>query len=259
MGGFQLKDMSGAEDECVWRRPPGAVRASGDEVHVWRATLRRAPADIAALGRLLSEDERERAARFRFARDRDDFTAARGTLRLILGLYTGRPPSGLRFIYNSFGKPSLEDVAAGGVLRFNLSHAGGVALYAVASGREVGIDLELMREDLECEELAGRFFSRREVAALRALPAEERTRAFFNCWTRKEAYIKARGQGLSLPLDSFDITLSPHEPPALLATRGDAKDSSRWSLRELTIGPGYAAALAVEGSGWYLQCWSWDA
>jgi 4'-phosphopantetheinyl transferase len=132
-----------------------------------------------------------------------------------------------------------------------------VALYAVARGREVGIDLEFIRRDLEVEQIAERFFSRRETATLRALPTDLRKYAFFLCWTRKEAYIKARGEGLSLPLDQFDVSLIPGEPAALLSAQPDSDEALRWSLQELTLASGYVAALAVEGRGWSLSCWQW--
>jgi 4'-phosphopantetheinyl transferase len=132
-----------------------------------------------------------------------------------------------------------------------------VALYAVARGREVGIDLEFIRRDLEVEQIAERFFSRQEIATLRALPADLRRDAFFLCWTRKEAYIKARGEGLSLPLDQFDVSLIPGEPAALLSTRPDSDEALRWSLQELPLGSGYVAALAVEGRGRSFSCWQW--
>ena len=238
-----------------WRQPPAHVLARGDEVHVWRASLRRDPSEVAALRTLLSADELGRADRFHFPRDRDAFTVARGGLRTLLGRYLGLPPASLRFKYNDFGKPSLETDTGGARPRFNLSHAGDVALYAVTDGREVGIDVERVREDFATHEVAERFFSRREFASLRALPDGEQTRAFFDCWTRKEAYIKARGAGLSLPLDSFDVTVSPREPAALLETRDDPLEASRWLICELSPGTGYVAAVAVEGDGWSLRCW----
>jgi 4'-phosphopantetheinyl transferase len=132
-----------------------------------------------------------------------------------------------------------------------------VALYAVTRAREVGIDVELIRSDLKIEQIAERFFSHHEIATLRALPTELRQSAFFRCWTRKEAYIKATGKGLSLPLDQFEVSLTPGEPAALLSTQPDPNEAQRWSLRELTPAPGYAAALAVEGHGWCLACWDW--
>jgi 4'-phosphopantetheinyl transferase len=138
-----------------------------------------------------------------------------------------------------------------------VTHSHGVALYAVTRGREVGIDLERIRSDLAVTEIAGRFFSRQEVAMLRALPTEEQREAFFRCWTRKEACLKARGEGLSLPLDQVDVSLAPGEPDAVPGTERNPSEASRWSLQELIPAPGYAAALAVEGHGWRLACWQW--
>jgi 4'-phosphopantetheinyl transferase len=244
---------------CSWEPAPPRPQLHGEEVHVWRATLARPPAEVEALKRLLSEDELLRAERFRFERDRASFVVARGTLRELLSLYLGSPPRLLRFGYNAYGKPELTGAPGEKSLRFNLSHAGGLALYAVVAGREVGVDVEAVREDVPCEELAERFFSPWERAALLALPARDRTQAFFQCWARKEAYIKARGEGLSLPLDSFDVSLAPGEPAALLAARDERPGAACWELRELRPGPGYAAAVAVEGGGWRLRCWRWPA
>ena len=255
--------MSAAHNENVrahtWRQAPECPRLSGDEVHVWRAALVRHPVEIEALRGTLSEDELLRAERFRFSRDRSKFIAARGILREILSRYLCLPPTLLRFGYNAFGKPELCEEVGGATTRFNLSHAGEIALYAVAAGREVGVDVEFVREDVACAEIAADFFSRREAAALLALPADVRTRAFFNCWTRKEAYIKAHGAGLSLPLDGFDVTLAPGEPAALLSTRDDEQEAARWSLTELFPGIGYAAALAVRAPAPPLRCWQWTA
>ncbi len=239
----------------TWETAPVCPTLRRDEVHVWRARL--AQPEVETFQELLSTDERRRADAFRFSRDRDNFIVARAVLRIILGQYLRLPPAHLRFSYNPFGKPELDTATGGRPLFFNLSHAGNIALYAIASGREVGIDVERVREGVACAEIVEHFFSRREVAAWRVLSPEVQTQAFFNCWTRKEAYIKARGAGLSLPLDKFDVSLSPHEPAALLTTHLDTQEAARWSLRELTPGPRYVAAIAVEGRGWHLRCWQW--
>lgn len=239
-----------------WLTPPRSPRLSEGEVHVWRASLmRREEEEMVTLLRSLSEDELRRAYRFRFPRDRARFIAARGILREILGRYLRTPPECVRFGYNAHGKPELLDAEERTRLRFNLSHAGGVALFAVASGREVGVDVETLREDFACAEVAAVFFSPREVETLTALPSHARTRAFFNCWTRKEAYVKARGMGLSLPLDCFDVSLAPGEPAALLATRGAEPDAAHWSLREIDVGTTHVAAVAAGGGDWRLRCW----
>jgi 4'-phosphopantetheinyl transferase len=161
------------------------------------------------------------------------------------------------FCYGAHGKPALAGDTGADAIRFNAAHSLGVALYAVTRGREVGIDLEHIRFDLAVMEIAERFFSRREVATLRTLPTEAQRQAFFRCWTRKEAYIKARGEGLSLPLDQFDVSLTPAEPAAVLGTQRDPSETARWSLQELPLAPDYVAALAVEGHGWRLACWQW--
>ena len=240
-----------------WRSPPETLVLGSDEVHVWRAALDQTPSQMQSFLHNLAADEQARAERFYFKRDREHFIVARGVLRTILGCYLNRMPECLSFCYSSHGKPALAGESDGEAICFNVSHSHGVALYAVTRGREVGIDLERIRFDVAVAEIAERFFSRREVAMLRALPTEVQRQAFFRCWTRKEAYIKARGEGLSLPLDQFDVSLAPGEPAAVLGTQRDPSEASRWSLQELTPAPGYVAALAVEGHGWRLACWQW--
>ncbi len=240
-----------------WGCPPDALLLGRDDVHVWRATLDETPSRIDGFLHTLAADERTRAERFYFPRDRARFIVARGVQRAILGLYSNRAPQRVSFSYGSHGKPHLACESGAAAIRFNISHSYGVALYAVTRAREVGIDLEFIRGNLEVEQIAERFFSHRETATLRALPTDLRESAFFRCWTRKEAYIKATGAGLSLPLDQFDVSLTPSEPAALLSTQPDPDEAHRWSLQELTPAPGYAAALAVQGHGWCLACWDW--
>jgi 4'-phosphopantetheinyl transferase len=244
--------------EQVWHLPVPEFMVSSAEVHVWRAALDLPLSCVEHLQRLLSADELQRAARFHFPRDRRRFSVARGVLRDILSRYLGVPAAALEFCYSAYGKPALAAGAAQEGLRFNISHAHEMALFAITHGHEVGVDIEYLHRTIACEEIAERFFSARERASLRAIPAEMKHQAFFNCWTRKEAYIKAHGEGLSLPLDQFDVSLAPDEPAALLATRGDPRDALRWSLQALTPGPGYVAALAVEAQDWQLTCWQWS-
>jgi 4'-phosphopantetheinyl transferase len=228
-----------------------------DEVHVWRATLDQTPSQIQSFRHNLAADEQARAQRFYFERDRGHFIVARGVLRIILGSYLNQAPEGLSFCYSAHGKPALAGESGGDAIRFNVSHSHGIALYAVTRGREVGVDLEHIRSNLAVAEIAERFFSRREVAMLRTLLTEAQREAFFRCWTRKEAYLKARGEGLSLSLDQIDVSLAPGEPDVVPGTQPDSSEASRWSLQELTPAPGYVAALAVEGHGWCLACWQW--
>lgn len=241
-----------------WCIPPEGLLLGRDDVHVWRATLDDTRSQIDRFLHTLAADERMRAERFYFPRDRERFIVARGVQRDILGLYSNSAPECVSFNYSAHGKPNLACESGGATIRFNISHSHRVALYAVTRAREVGIDLEFIRSDLELEQIAERFFSHREIATLLALPADLRESAFFRCWTRKEAYIKAKGEGLSLPLDQFEVSLTPGESAALLSTQRDPDEAQRWSLQELTPAPGYAAAIAVEGHSWRLACWDWQ-
>lgn len=236
-------------------RPPPVIGC--DEVHVCQAELDQPPSQVQSFFDTLAADERARAGRFYFAEDRARYIAARGMLRAILGRYLQRAPESLTFFYGARGKPALSAETGGDAIRFNVSHSHGVAFYAVARGREVGIDLERIRCDVAVAEIAERFFSRREAAILRTLPSEAQHQAFFHCWTRKEAYIKAHGEGLSLPLDQFDVSLAPGDPAAILGTRPDPSEASRWSLQDLSAAPGYVAALAAEGHDWRLAYSQW--
>ena len=228
------------------------------EVHVWRAWLDVPTSQVESHLQSLSADERARAGRFCFQRDRTQFIVARGLLRNILGRYLGLEPDQLCFCYKLHGKPALTVAAGAPALRFNVSHSHCAALIAVTHDREIGVDIERIRVEAADIEIARRYFSSHEVAVLEALPAHSRTEAFFRCWTRKEAYIKARGGGLSIPLDQFDVSLAPGEPAMLRQTNADPQEVGRWSLRDLNPSPGYAAALAVEGHAWPLKCWHWS-
>jgi 4'-phosphopantetheinyl transferase len=209
------------------------------EVHVWRAALSVPLAELSELREVLSPDERSRAARFRFPRDRDRFIAARALLRRLLARYTGERPERLRLTTGPFGKPRLDAQLGGGRVEFNMSHSGAVALYVFAEGRRVGIDVERVLSVAEDDErLSGLWLSAAEVAEMSAMGAVARARAFHSLWTRKEAYVKARGEGLSLAPDRVRVCEDRVSEPG---------ESVRWSLREVPVGPEYAAAVAVEG------------
>jgi 4'-phosphopantetheinyl transferase len=199
----------------------------------------------------LEEQELDRASRFHFEKHRRHFTAGRGVLRQLLSQYLGTKPEQLRLSYGAYGKPALNGEHKDSRLRFNMSHSHEVALFAFAEDRELGVDVEHIRTDFASEEVARRFFSRREVETFNALPRHDQVAAFFKCWTRKEAFIKVIGKGLSQPLDKFDVTLG--QPAALLWVSGD--DASRWSLYDLEVGGDYAGALAVEGQVSRIRCW----
>ncbi|HVZ39813.1 MAG TPA: 4'-phosphopantetheinyl transferase superfamily protein [Candidatus Kapabacteria bacterium] len=218
-------------------------------VHVWSIPLAVSPKELMSLRHILQPDERERAARFLRDRDRAHFVAARGMLREVLGAYLGSNPANVRFCYGAYGKPELAPEHESD-LRFNLSHSGELALCAVTTGCSVGVDLERIRPDIEFESIALRFFSAQEVHAFSLLSDDVRPRAFFNCWTGKEAYIKAIGEGLSMPLDQFDVVFTPGEPAAIHRGREYPEGTQRWELTRLDVGREYAAALVVEGKGY---------
>jgi 4'-phosphopantetheinyl transferase len=242
-------------EPMIWRDPPGVLELGKDEIHVWRTTLDQGPVAINALRQILSPDECIRADRFYFVKDRTHFITARGMLRRILSRYMRTTPERLCFTYGAYGKPALAGILGGERLRFNLSHSQDLALIAVSLDHEIGVDLEFMRADFAGMNVAEQFFSHQEVETLRSLPPDLQLEGFYNCWTRKEAYIKARGEGLSHQLNSFDVTLAPGEPAALLATRQDPNDAQRWSLATLHPGGGYVGAIAAENRNYRLHCW----
>ncbi len=235
------------ERECEtlpasWRIP--TLREG--EIHVWRQSLSLESTLVASFNSVLSNDEKIRAQRFRFEAGRTEFIVSRGALRLLLEAYQGIPARQLQFAYSAYGRPSLADTASCAPIEFNISHSAGLALLAFSRFHRVGIDIEKVRRDFEPLEISENYFSLSERAVLRGLPAELRHEAFFRCWTRKEAFIKALGEGLSHPLDAFDVSIKPGSTAALLSTRPDRDEAARWMLRELTAPEGYVAALAAQ-------------
>jgi len=241
-----------------WCALPETVTLGKNEVHVWRASLELPSSQVQRLQRNLSEEELERADRFHFQRHQARFIVARGLLRTILGRYLKTDPGKLRFSYGSKGKPELAGDMDRRGLRFNISHSHNLALFAMTYDRQIGVDVERIRPDMAGAKIAERFFSPREAAALRELPAEVRKEAFYTCWTRKEAYLKAIGEGITLRLDQFEVSVTPGEPAVLLSINGDSKEASSWCLKGLDPGPGFVGALAVKGHGWDLRCWRWE-
>lgn len=239
-----------------WRTCPKDMGIGGDELHVWRIFLDRMPVDKFYL--LLSEDEQGRARRYHFAQDRDYFIAARGALRTLLACYLKQPAENLRFSYAEYGKPILAG-AQDEQLHFNVSHSKDLALFAFARSQPLGVDIEYMRALQDDIQLAELFFSAGELACLKHLPDAARSRAFFNCWTRKEAYIKALGAGLSMPLDRFEVSLLPGQAAQLLNVDDHPDEAAHWSLYDLQPHPDYVGALAVKGHDWRLSYWEWPA
>lgn len=212
------------------------------EVHVWYRSLNHKTAEALPY-EVLSPEEKARAARFLVDRPRIEFVLTRAALRVLLAAYLGRAPQELKFSYSAQGKPFLENDATD--LRFNVSHTDGLSALAFVRGREVGVDVEKFRPECEPAKLAERFFSASERQFISRLSGRALDQAFCRCWTRKEAYIKAKGGGLSIPLDEFDVSVAEDQPAALLATRPDPLEVGRWALYGLPVEAGYAGALAL--------------
>ena len=221
--------------------PLRAIR--NGEVHLWRRSLEPSAPALNLCFALLSAAEREKAERYRVERPRNDYILTRGTLRSLLAGYLDCKPQDFSFDYTTYGKPFLADHRE---LQFNVSHTEGLALLAFVRDREVGVDVEKVRAQTDALKLAERFFSEHERNELRKFEGDELHAAFFRCWTRKEAYIKAKGDGLSLPLHQFDVSIAAHQTQALLATRPDAQEAKRWVISDVVVPADYAAAVAVE-------------
>jgi 4'-phosphopantetheinyl transferase len=227
-----------------------------DEVHVWQVDLVAWDKEAESLLALLSAEEQERAERFKFPAPRNQYVISRALLRRALGRYLKIEAREVRFRTAKNGKPEL---AADSDLRFNLSHTQGATVLAITRKRRVGVDIERMRKDTNAMELAERFFSRPEVHWLRSQPASEAIASFFSCWTAKEAYIKAQGEGLSMPLSSFGVLPVPADARSKLQLEvyNDPQGSKRWSMWQLDIGPDLRAALAVEGESCRVRIGKW--
>ncbi len=224
-----------------WQKGDKCSFHLSEEVHVWKIHLKIDPEEQATLWKYLNSEEQKRANRFHFEKDRLAYIAVRGHLRELLSRYLKINAADLRFDYNPYGKPFLKEYS----IEFNVSHSNQWGLIALDSRYPLGVDVEWMRPDFAGLKIARRFFSARETEELKRLPDELQEKGFFNGWTRKEAYIKARGEGLHIALNSFDVTLSPGEEPRLLSTRREPQDYRNWRLYALSIAKRYAAALMV--------------
>jgi 4'-phosphopantetheinyl transferase len=222
------------------------------ELHVWRSALDVAPALTYRLESTLNADEKERADKFLVPQARERFVASRGILRQLLATYLEIEPEKVEFVYGLQGKPMLSSVHDSKVC-FSVSHSREMGLFTFASDGEVGVDIEQVKPDFNGMEIASHFFSSEEIAALAKLPPELRVEAFFGCWTRKEAYVKARGQGLGIPLRSFTVSFADSNQ-LLRDETGVA-----WSCYALEPAPGFAGAVVAVGENWSLKCWQWSA
>ena len=237
---------------CVFFSPPVTLNLKSDIVDIWQACLDVDQSIFRQFGSMISTEERQRASRFHFERDRRRFVVSRGILRILLGRYLHTAPDRIQFRYGTEGKPALASDEAD--VRFNLSHSDSMALFGFTRGREIGIDLEKIRPEVPSQGLAELVFSISELRAWRSLPAHQQPEAFFTNWTRKEAYVKAMGKGMSFPIKN--LTILPGGSRALIEGTAYRDEAPRWSVNQLDLGSEYAAALAVEGNDWSLRCWS---
>lgn len=240
-----------------WKIAKSAPPLQKGEVHIWRAFLDWPTSAISSALAILSEEEKKRAQRFVFEEHRALFTASHAVLRYILSAYTQQSAAELQFATTSHGKPHLVNPPAGLDLRFNMSDSKQLAVYAITLNREVGVDIEWMKPNIDCEGIAKRFFSQEEQEQLLALPLNERRESFYRCWSRKEAYIKVIGQGLSFPLGEFSVSLRPEGMNNLLSVHHDANQAKRWALGSLNIETEYASAIAVEGEISQIHTFEW--
>jgi 4'-phosphopantetheinyl transferase len=239
-----------AAHPSAWLAPPSGLVLGSRDVHVWRLPLAQPPDQLAVLARTLGPDEQTRAARFYFDRDRNAYTATRGALRTLAGHYAGHAPEALIFGYQDRGKPYLATPPAG--VDLNVSHSGDYALLAFTRTGPLGVDVERKRPLSDLPALAKVSFSPHEYAAWCRLPPLDQPEAFFAVWSRKEAFIKATGEGVS-QLADFDVSVRPDEPARLL--RVPAAQS--WWLGDLPAIEGHAAAIVVAGADLHVQCWDW--
>jgi 4'-phosphopantetheinyl transferase len=230
-----------------------------NEIHVWRADLADLRSGVKTFARSLQVDEWRRADRFLAEAHRVDFVVARGVLRQLLSRYLDADPRAVSFTYGPYGKPALASTEEGSTdITFNVSHTAGLALYAIARRRRIGVDVERI-VPVDCDALARDFFSADEQGVIHALPPARKFAAFFKCWTGKEALVKAIGEGLSLPLDTFTVSAVPEEPARLLHIEGDPSGPSPWRLTTLRPRTGHAATLAAEAGATRVCCWHWQA
>lgn len=243
-------------DPC-WRPPPANRSECGDDIHIWRASLELPELLLGKLSSYLSRDEEERSSRYKFQVDKDRFVGARGILRAILSPYVDADPRSVEFEYGNHGKPAVK--RAGLELRFNVAHSHDLALYAIASKREIGVDVEHVRSVTDADEIVERYFTSAENAVYRALSKNQRPEAFFRIWTLKEAYLKALGSGLTQrPLNSFEISLPETRPPGTPQLERISRRNGSWSFYTLTPRRGYVAAVAVDGPIRSIRFWDWS-
>jgi 4'-phosphopantetheinyl transferase len=243
--------------EPLWSAPNKQTQINKGAVHIWRATLDLSSRDIRFFDENLSIDERIKAGHFRFDRDRNRYIVSFGILKSILGLYIGVEPGSVRISYGNHGKPRLSDADGKRNIHFNLSHSEELAIYVFARDYEVGVDIERIRELPEMNQIVDHYFSASERKVFLEMPSDKRRKAFFYCWTRKEALIKAVGYGLYQPLDKFTVPMAAGESASVPFFKGDSKQASSYVIEDFSPAPGYAGAIALEEKASQFQFCQW--
>jgi 4'-phosphopantetheinyl transferase len=215
-----------------------------NSIHIWYAAIDTNAVEINKYVKLLSQNEVLRASKFKFQIDKDRFIISRAILKHLLGAYLNIKPNDIMFKIGDYGKPYFPNMEN---LKFNISHSGNMAVFAFVKEVEIGVDIEKVKDSFDVMDIAGNFFSTKEITTLTALPETDRNLAFYRCWTRKESLIKTIGTGLSFPLDSFSVSMDDDNKAELLETKWDPTEKSLWCLSSFVPHDGYIAAVAVKG------------
>lgn len=238
-----------------WQHPPRKLQLSPDYIDVWKAPLNLPPAQLDKYRAILSRDEQQRSDKFKSEKRRREFIIGRGLLRMLIGQCLEMDPSVIEFAYSEHQKPYLPVTALGIPVTFNLSHSHDLALVALALERRIGIDIEYLRPDVDFRKLAGRFFSEQESRSLQDYEGVRLAAAFFACWTRKEALLKAIGEGIAFGLADFSVSVNPQDQVVSLHTHWDEAEAARWSIINFALERDYAAAVAASGTRYKVRRW----
>lgn len=238
-----------------WPSAPDAIRLTPGQVHLWAAALHEFLDQVPKLELVLSHDELARAGKFHFVEDCNRYMIRHALLRLILSPYLEQRPSTIEFQHGAYGKPEVRRRSAARPVFFNTSHSSEIAVYAITLDCPVGVDVERTRQIPEIEDIASRFFLPRETRTLLALPASSRLQAFYSCWTRKEAFLKATGEGIAENLEKVEVTLAPEDQPEVVSLTGDPRARERWQLRPFSPAAGYLGCLAYRNETLAFSQW----
>ncbi|PHN08618.1 4'-phosphopantetheinyl transferase family protein [Flavilitoribacter nigricans] len=238
----------------MWKEAPEIALPVAGEVHLWKVELTVPAPTLDHYQTIIAQEEKERAAKFYFEKDRHQYIVGRARLRLLLGRYLDLAPQAVRFEFNQFGKPNFPNEQG---LQFNISHSGGLAVMGFTRDAAIGVDLEKINPNIEVKLIASRFFAEVEKRQILALPTERQASAFYRCWTSKEAFIKAHGQGLSLPLDQFEVEIHPDRKAALKNVHWEPELVESWSIIDFVPEDGFVGAVMCDTTIERVRCYSY--